>query len=322
MRWVLALFVLGGTAMAGPRDEDKAEADRLFYEGRQLLAKDKRVEACQKFDLSFRKDPRAIGTLLNLGLCNEMSGQVATAVRLYQEARDRAHDQSLAEYQDAAQRKIALLAPRVPHVKITLAEPLPDMHVLVDNIVLALDQLGDVTLDPGSRTIVVTARGHLPYETKIDVVEGKPLTVEIPRLAGQTVIVRENSRRTWGKVTLASGAGVLAAGIGLGLYARSAYWSEFPDGAKDGAIMDANHNCWTELVGTKIERQCNEIGQDHLASARRLSHISTAMGIVGALAIGAGAYLWWTAPKDEPLPALGVAIDDHGLTGVTLSGRF
>ena len=322
MKWVLALCVLCGTAAAGPRDEDKAEADRLFYEGRELLAKDQRVEACQKFDLSFKKDPRAVGTILNLGLCSEMSGQVASAVRYYQEARDRAHDQDLTEYQQAAERKIALLAPRVPHITITLAEPLPDLRVLVDNIVLAPDQLRDVTLDPGSRTIVVTARGHLPYETKIDVVEGKPLRVAIPRLAGQTVIVRQNTRRTWGKITLASGVGALAAGIGLGLYARSSYWSQFPDGAKDGAIMDADHDCWTELVNTKIERKCNELGQDHVSSARRLSHIGTAAGIVGALAIGAGAYLWWTAPADELTPELGLALGEGGLTGVTLSGRF
>lgn len=308
--------------MAGPRDEDKAEADRLFYEGRDLLAKNKRVEACQKFDLSFKKDPRAIGTILNLGLCSEMSGQVATAVQYYQEARDRAREQSLAEYQQAAQRKIQLLAPRVPHVRINLAEKLPDTRILVDNIVLAPDQLGDVTLDPGTRTIVVTARGHLPYETKIDVVEGKPLTVEIPKLAGQTVIVHENTRRTWGKIALASGGGALVAGIAFGLYARSAYWAEFPDGAQDGAVMDTSHDCWTELASNKLVRRCNELGQEHLASARTLSTISTVSGILGAIAIGAGAYLWWTAPKDEPPPVLGVAVDPDGLTGVTLSGRF
>ena len=308
--------------MAGPRDEDKAEADRLFYEGRDLLAKNQRVEACKKFDLSIKKDPRAIGTLLNLGLCSEMGGQVATAVQLYQEARDRAHEQSLAEYQQAAERKIRLLAPRVPHVRIRLAEPLPDMRILVDNIVLAPDQLADVTLDPGTRTVVVTARGHLPYETTIQVAEGKPLTVEIPTLAGQTVIVHENTRRTWGKIALASGGGALVAGVAFGLYARSAYWAEFPDGAKDGPVMDTSHDCWTELAKDKLVRRCNELGQEHLSSARTLSSISTVAGVLGAVAIAAGAYLWWTAPKDEPPPTVGIAIDPDGLTGITFGGRF
>lgn len=323
MRWLAVLCVLGGVAAAAPRDEDKAEADRLFYEGRELLAQDHRVEACQKFDLSFRKDPRAVGTILNLGLCSEIGGQVATAVRYYEEARDRARDQGLTEYQQAAERKIALLAPRVPHVTIVLAEPLPDTRVLLDNVVLGADQLRDVTVDPGKRTIVVTARGRMPYETTIEVTEGTPATVAVPRLQGQkTVIVRASTRRTWGKIAVASGIGLVGAGLGLGLYARSTYWAQFPAGARDGAIMDASHDCWTELVGGKIARRCNEVGQEHILDARRLSHIGTGVGIAGALVLATGVYLWWTAPRQETAAQLGIALGEHGLTGVTLTGAF
>src|SRR6059036_1944766 len=95
---VLAVALASRAAAAQPeglmsRDDDKAEADRLFEEGRTLQQSGKLAEACKLFELSHRKDPSAVGTILNLGLCAEQSQLFATAVRYYAEARDRAHDQ-------------------------------------------------------------------------------------------------------------------------------------------------------------------------------------------------------------------------------------
>jgi Tfp pilus assembly protein PilF len=127
VRWGICLVLVASVAAANPavRDDDKLEADRPFAEGRALLDQGKRKEACEKFDLSIRKDPRAVGTMLNLGLCAEEAGQVATAVRYYTEARARARDQDLKEHQAAAENKLALLAPRVPHLAIVLPASAP-----------------------------------------------------------------------------------------------------------------------------------------------------------------------------------------------------
>ena len=163
---LLAAFV--GLAGAQPNDGDQQDADRLFFEGRTLLENGRRVEACAKFELSFKKNPQAIGTLLNLGLCAEMSNLVVTAVRYFAEARASANEQGLKEYQEAADRKIALLSPRMPHLQITFAEPALSARVIVADVVVSPDQLRDLTVDPGKRTIVVTAPGRLPFETTIE----------------------------------------------------------------------------------------------------------------------------------------------------------
>lgn len=324
MRGLLGAFLIASTATAAaqPRDEDKAEADHLFYEGRQLLAQDKRVEACAKFDLSFRKDPRAVGTILNLALCGEMSGAVATAVRYYAEARDRARDQSLAEYQEAAERKITLLAPRVPHLKIVLTEALPGTRVLVDNAVLAPDQLADVLVDPGVRTLIVTAPGRLPYETRIDIKEGDTRTATVPRLEGaRTVIVRSSNRRSYGKIAVGVGAGVVAGGIVLGAWGRGRYWEQFPDASRDGEIaMDRQHNCWTQLVGSEVARRCNASGESEIKTSLTIAHSGTGVAIAGGVIAAIGMYMWVTGPKADGMTIVPTASADR--VGVELLLRY
>ncbi|HUS30198.1 MAG TPA: hypothetical protein VMZ53_16940 [Kofleriaceae bacterium] len=325
MRAICIVVILLGVANAQPlpRAEDKAEADRLFEEGRALLEKGDRAEACKRFDLSFRKDPRAVGTMLNLGLCREEAGLVASAVRYYQEARDRARDQNLAEHQQAAERKIAMLSPRVPRLTIALAPGTEaTARVLVDDTVIAQDQLIDVTVDPGDHALVVTAPGKLPYEAKLTVAESEHRKVDVPALQGATIVVREKSNRRFvGKVGVGVGAGLLVASVGLGLYARHGYWSQFPDGARDGEIVrDDDHDCWTVLDNGKVARQCNEVGANALDNARLVAHISTGAAIAGGVAVLAGAFLWATAPRQEAPP---LALDvgpDHAT--VTVHAQF
>jgi hypothetical protein len=298
MRRGIALTVVAGlcgAAVADVRDDDKLEADKLFQEGRALLDQGKRADACAKFDLSFRKDPRAVGTILNLGLCAEEAGQVATAVRYYGEARARAHDQGLQEHEQAADGKIALLAPRVPHLAIVLpAGAPPTTRVIVDQIVLAADQLADIPVDPGERAIVVSAPAKLPYETKITVAEGAHPRVVIPALQGaRTMVVRPSAKRLWGKILVGSGVALVAGGIGLGLYGRSLYDRQFPNGdPTQPDAEDASHHCFTVMS----VRHCDPSGAAKLKTARRVSAAGTAVGIAGVAASVAGAYLWWTSP--------------------------
>jgi len=301
-----------------PRAEDKAEADRLFEEGRALLQRGDRAEACKRFDLSIRKDPRAVGTMLNIGLCREEVGQIATALRFYQEARDRAHDQSLHEHQEAAERKLAILAPRVPHLSIELPENLPPRtRILIDDLVIAVDSAGDVTVDPGSHAIVVTAPGKLPFEGKVEVTEGERARLVVPPLEGaKTVVIREQgSRRAlWGKILVAGGAAALGGGIGLAYLARGQYWDQFPDGAESAVVApDAQHDCWTELASSgEIRRRCNARGEDATSSARRLSRIGVATAVAGGAIAVAGAVLWITAPAPSETPAVSFDVGDGG----------
>lgn len=320
------LSILLGVAHAQPRAADKAEADRLFEEGRTLLGEGKRDEACARFDESFRKDPRAVGTMLNLGLCREESGELASAVRLYSEARDRAHDQKLAEHEEAASRKIALLSPRVPRVAVKLPPGLgASARVLIDDIVFGRHELDIITLDPGDHTLVVTAPGKLPYETKFEVTEGARPTLDVPPLAGATTVVINaptNRRALWGKILVASGVAAAGGGIGLALLARSQYWDEFPAGSRDGvAAMDATHDCWTSIANGAVIRECNARGREATRSARTLSRVGLGTFIAGGVLALGGAALWLTAPRTEPTTAVSLDVRS-GQTGFVVTGSF
>src|SRR5687768_12791848 len=81
---------------------DKPAAVKLFEEGRAELQAGRPDAACKKFEQSIRKDPRAVGTLLNLALCNERQGKIASALALFVEAYDRATEAGEAEQRAAA----------------------------------------------------------------------------------------------------------------------------------------------------------------------------------------------------------------------------
>jgi hypothetical protein len=323
VRFGICIILAWATAAsAGPRAEDKAEADRLFDQARDLLTKGDRVEACKLFDLSLRKDPRAVGTMLNVALCNEEGGAIATAMRVYAEARDRAGDQGLAEHREAAERKLALLAPRVPHLEIVLPPGAPaTTRILVDDLVLARNQLADLTVDPGTRTIVVAAPDKLPYETKVTVVEGQHARVVVPALQGaQTVVVETTNRALIGKLGLAGGAVIAGVGIGLGLYADYLYWSQFPDASRDGSdAVDPNKPCYTltdPMHLGSVTHHCTPAGSAKLRTANRWADAADVVGVAGIVIAAAGVYLWWTAPAHV---AVDVAADHATVSAV---GRF
>jgi hypothetical protein len=264
--------------------------------------------------------------MLNLGLCREEAGMLAAAVRLYAEARDRAHDQGLTEHEQAASRKIALLSPRVPRVAIKLPTGLgAGARVLIDDIVFGRDEIDMITLDPGTHALVVTAPGKLPYETKLEVKEGARPTIDVPPLAGATMVVINgptNRRALWGKILVASGVAVLGGGVGIALLARSQYWDEFPAGSRDGvAAMDATHDCWTSIDNGAIVRECNARGRESTQSAHTLSNVGLGTMIAGGVIAIGGAVLWATSPRSEPSTAISLDVGrDHA--GFVVGGAF
>jgi tetratricopeptide (TPR) repeat protein len=283
----LAVAGLGGLvarAHADPVADPKiAKADQLFAEGKALLGSNL-LQACAKFDESLRENPAAIGTLLNVALCDEKLGRVASAIARFSEARDRAKEQGLPEHIRAAEEHIAALAPSVPHLTIKLTEALPETKILIDDAIIALDKIADVTLDPGERVIVVSAPARLPYRAKLIVAAAEHREIVVPALAKSVVI--KSSRLRIGQIAAIVGGAGIGAGLGIGLYARNLHHAQFDDG-------ECQH----------IPGQgdlCSSQGQARTNRARTLGNVGTAVGVAGVLIAGAGAYLWFRSPSSTP----------------------
>jgi hypothetical protein len=276
----LVVAALEQRAVADPAlDPNIAKADELFSEGRSLIASNL-LQACAKFDESLHYNPAAIGTLLNVALCDEKLGRIASAVAKFSEARDRAKEQGLVEHLRAAEERIQALEPSVPHVAITLAETLPETAILIDDKLVALDAIASVAVDPGERVIVVSAPGRLPYRQKIVLAIAEHKDLAIPALA-RSVTVHSSQRRI-GQIAAGVGVGVGGIGVGVGLYALHLYNKQFDDGR-------CQH---TPAAGDL----CQPSGQSRTERARFLGNVGTVIGIAGGVLAGLGGFLWYIAP--------------------------
>jgi type III secretion system FlhB-like substrate exporter len=281
---LVAFGGLGARAHAGPAPDPKIEkADRLFAEGKALLGSNL-LQACAKFDASLRENPAAIGTLLNVALCDEKLGRVASAVAMFSEARDRAKEQGLPEHVRAAEEHIAKLAPDVPHVAIKLTEQLPETRILVDDTLIAPDAIGNVAVDPGERVIVVSAPARLPYRTTLVIATAEHRDVVIPALARSVTVTSSRSRI--GQITAIVGGAAFGTGVGIGVYARHLHHEQFDSG-----------HCTSDPV--KGDR-CDAEGQTQTERARTIGNVGTVIGVAGLVTAGVGAYLWFRSPRSTP----------------------
>lgn len=302
---VLASF---GVARADEQT-DPEKADKIFEQAQELKQAGKTAEACAKYDEALRYNQSAVGTLLNVGLCAEESNRVATALVYFTEARDLAREHNLAEHRVAAEEHIAKLEPLVPHLSIAFAEILTDTKLVIDDKVFPITGANDIRVDPGTRHIVVTAPGRLPYETTVDIKAQEKKTVEIPKLKPPVTV--SQGRRTVGKIITFSGAALVATGIGIGFAADRKYQGEIDNG-----------NC--TKVGDDV--MCNPQGYKTTSNALTLGTVGTVVGITGVVAAGLGAYLWFFAPKDPtnehaPSVTLAPTLSPDG-AGVAAVGRF
>lgn len=304
--WV-ALAILGSVHVAAA-DENTEKADALFKEGRDLFDKDL-TAACAKFEESLKFNSQAIGTMLNVALCDEKQGRYASAIARFTEARDRAKEGNMPEHLKAAQEHIDALADKVPHVSIVLEEELPDTKVVIDDKLVRLSAIANLPVDPGERQIEVSAPGRLPYQTKVTVTSGgAPIDVRIPRLEKSVTV--KSSRRTIGKITTVVGVVAIGTSVGLGLYANHKYQAQF-----DG--MPAP--CRT-VNGIK---QCNPDGYAATNNAILIGNVGTVVGVVGLVAAGVGAYLWLRSPSEhgERKVAFVPQVGPDG-TGIAAVGHF
>jgi tetratricopeptide (TPR) repeat protein len=281
MRLALAVaFAVAGTGVA--RADDISKADDLFRAARAMLETDP-DGACKLFEQALTLNPHSTGILLNAALCDEKAGRIASATDRYEEAARVAREQNMScngcakeEVAVAEQRRDKLL-PDVPHVRILLADDLPDTRILVDGKQVSVDRARrDLRIDPGSRTIEVAAPGRVTYKTTVVLARREKRDIHIPVLAFRTV---KSSKKLIGRITLLGGGVAVTTSVVLGWIAKGRYDQAFDDG----------------LCNMNLE--CLDAGHGAVKRAQTLGNVGSVVGVAGLVAIGVGSYLWATAPK-------------------------
>lgn len=320
---LIGTIVLGDRAIAdtrpprssastpAPKDPKVETADRLFAEGKALFGSNL-LQACAKFDESLRINSAAIGTLLNVALCDEKLGRIASAVAKFSVARDRAREQGLTAHAKAAEDHIAALQPDVPHLSIALTEMLPSTKVLVDDRFIPIAEISNVAIDPGEHEIVVNAPARLPHRMKVVISKTERKVIVIPALAQPVTIT--NTQRRIGQVTTLVGGLSMATGVAFGLSARALYKGQFGD------YMPGNGRC--DDTG-----RCESDGYKKTQDAHTRAKIATVFGAAGIAMTIAGVIIWATAPnaphRESRTPELTVVPAITGdEVGVVATGRF
>lgn len=277
MRWAVIGVVV---ALAAPaRADDVKTADEKFEAARKLQAANDQAGACKLFAESYALNPNAIGTILNVGLCAETDGRIATAIRYFSDARDRAREQNLAPQLTAAEDHLKTLEPRVPHLAIAFSESYPDGKLLVANKIVSVVSASDILVDPGEVSIVMSAPGRVPYSTTIAIRESQHKALAIPQL-GYPVTTCVACRLV-GKSLVGVGAAAFVASVIIG-------WKSHSDWNHDVA------NCMRDGSGTYV---CAQGDFNKVNSDLSLGNTATIIGVAGGVLLVGGAALWYFTPK-------------------------
>lgn len=174
----LALSV-PNVALAG----DTSTAEHLFQEGQNAMGRKNYAAACDSFKGSNEADPSP-GTQINIGLCSEKLGKLATAWGWYRTAAGLADQRGQKERADIARAEAAKLEPKLHKLMIRLKEPAEGLRILRDGAAVPSAVVGkEVPVDPGEHTIEVTATGKKPWKTTIQIAATPGSTpVDVPPL--------------------------------------------------------------------------------------------------------------------------------------------
>jgi tetratricopeptide (TPR) repeat protein len=154
---------------------NRAAAEALFNDARQLVSQGKYAEACPKFAESNRLDP-ATGTLLNLADCYEKVGKTASAWAAFTEVASMAND-SRAQF---ARGRAAALLPTLAKLTLQLANPPAGAVITRDGVAMPVAMLGvPIPVDPGRHVIEATAPGRIRFQRSVDIAASASTTIVI-----------------------------------------------------------------------------------------------------------------------------------------------
>ncbi len=348
-RTLLLTTVTASLLLSAPisRADDRSAARPLFEEGRKLMKAGKTAEACSKFEAAARLTQTS-GVRLNLAVCWEKLGRIASAWEMYEEARaiaERAGDKAQLELSEKG--KMAL-EPKLPHVLVSVPAAVgavQGLHVMRDGEPVLSGAWGvAVPVDPGTHEISASAPEHRPWSTKVDIQAGAAtVTVTIPQLDAESMPVvvappapehvapsltapsRGSSGSTFGAPSDATPAqpsapgstqrwlGIAAAGLGVVGLGIGSYFGLHASSLKNDYLSH-------ESGGHCSDAECQADSQ----SAASAGNASTAFFVAGAVLAGGGVALWLTAPKgsESGVSAKVVSLVDPRTAGVAVQGAW
>jgi hypothetical protein len=284
-----------------PTDK-RAVAEMLFYTAKGLMEDNKIAKACKKFRESYRLDPAA-GTLLNLAVCHEKEGKLASAWGEFHQAETDARRSNRPDRQQLAREAIARIEPELPYLTIIVPRGARVAGLGVQRNGVPLEEGAwetELPIDPGTNEITATAPLYKQEKKLVTIEKKQHLTVTLDALELAPVFHPPPPYWTASRVIgiSAIGAGVVAAGVG----------SVF-------GVMALNNKSKSDAACPQYDSQlrCQPSGADAMSNAQTQAWVADVGIGVGAAAIVTGTVLMLTGGAHEesgPAPA-GVPASEH-----------
>jgi hypothetical protein len=185
----LMLLTASAWGRADPLTNEQM-AQSLFDRGRQLMDQQRYSEACPILDESQRLDPGG-GTLLNLAMCHEGGGQLATAYTEYNQALSLAIRDAREDRIRLAKERLAALGPAVPRLTVRVS---PDarvagLKIALDGTALPESAWGQpMMVNPGEHRVHASAVNAGPWNSAMLVQRGDHRAFDIPILSAPVTI--------------------------------------------------------------------------------------------------------------------------------------
>jgi len=302
------------TAQAEPTPADKALAEALFRDGRQLIEAGNAIAACPKFAESQRIDPK-LGTLLNLASCHEQMGKTASAWAEFTEAASQASATDQRERADFANEHAAALEKKLIYIVVEVNSPPQGLVIKLNDQELSAAALGSpIPVDPGEHAITVTAPGRKPWSMQLKAEEGPArIPVLIPALASAAPspppesppIKDDTTTDGSGQRTAAfvlGGIGIVGLGMGAGFGINTFI--------QQGVV---DQHCG--------DKYCDQTGLDADQAAHTSATISTIAFAAGLGSAAASAILFLTAKPAKTKGSSIWLLPSVGVSGTSLSVR-
>jgi hypothetical protein len=274
-----ASMTLSSWVFAEASETDRSLAQSLFEQGKALMDAGQLAEACPKLQESQRLDPGG-GTLLNLALCHERQGRIASAWTEH----------------------IAALEPQLPFLTIAVASPAQGQELRLDGAVVGEAAWGaPLSLDPGTHVLSAKAPGRKPWSLSVTLVRAEKRSVAVPALQAEDATSPSEPPAPADPVSAAPSqrasdskplgrksniAGLVVGGVGVAAIGVGGYF---------GIRALSKRSQSTKLCPT--DTTCSAQGVTYNEQAYDAAWVSN-IGIgVGLVAVGVGAYWLLSSPK-------------------------
>lgn len=330
--------------------QNAATAEHLFNEGLAAMKRNDYVAACDAFAGSNEAE-ESPGTEINLAVCNEKQGKLASAWSWYLKAAPLANRKGQRERAELARNEAARLEPLLHKLVIVVKSPVEGMTVTRDGLRVPSAVLGrEDPVDPGEHVIEVSApkkksakqkvtTGSGPGVDRVEIapLEDAPVDVVPPPPGGGVVAPPPaqggsdgTTQRTIG--IIAAAAGILC-GVPVGIFAAAAASEDKESTTNAQRASAASAEAQRLPQGTDRTKkeaeaaiyQKSAVSKHDAAKSNQAGAI--AFGVVGGVLLVGGIVLILTAPSGKssaslvekpgirPMPLIGGGTYGFGLGG-------